>query len=193
MSTGRSESVDSLILFDGRYVQVRPFVLPDTALLFDWSQSATDPHYLSLHVGVESRDTFGKWLDEFQNRNGTILMIQERKTGRTIGYGCCYWIDPWNRASYVALYVVPEFRMRGHAIEAALILFDRVLQTLPLRRIYLEVATSATRLLKHLALVGAQTHGVTPGFLRTELGFDGLVLMSMDVTEGPRTRTASGF
>lgn len=170
------------VLFEGRYVAVRIRTNQDNSILFSWCRSPQDPHFLSSQEAVTDEDSFGAWLDEFEGVNGAVLVLLDIRDYSTIGYACAYSIDAWNKTMYIALYVIPPYRMRGHSIEAAFLIRDQLLSAVPVRRLYMEIQGSATRLLQHLRLAKARAYFTSPNFIRSRHQTTDLIVMGLDIS-----------
>jgi RimJ/RimL family protein N-acetyltransferase len=81
------------------------------------------------------------FVTEFEQlaRNSLFMVVVDLETERLIGYGQGYNASPWDHWSYMAAYVIEEYRGKPHFAETAVLALDILFKWFPLDKIYLEV------------------------------------------------------
>lgn len=166
------------ILYEGRLVKLRRAIPPDYPLLHRWRCDPGEIHYLCRDPSTMVYREFAKWLGETQRQN-IVTLILNKADDRPIGYALTYAVDLWDGWVYLALYVIPEFRLRRHFVEASLVAADYLFSRFPLRKMYVEIYDFADRLLAHLRRQGYVEEGFTPNHLRHGDGYTGLWTLAL--------------
>ena len=166
------------ILYEGQLINLRPVVPSDYALMHRWRCDPRDIHYLCRDPSTMVYAEFAKWIREIHGQN-IFTLILDCADDHPIGYALTYAMDLWDGWVYFALYVVPQFRLRRHFVEAALVAADYLFTHLPLRKVYVEVYDFADRLLTHLRSRGYVEEGFTPNHIRHGDGYAGLWTLAL--------------
>lgn len=150
----------SATTIQGRLVALRPISREDYPQLFVWRSSFDTIHLLNFRRRVASYEEFVRDMDALMP-NVMALMVTDR-TSKPIGYALAHNINPWDRWCAAALFVVEEYRLRGHGAESALLAADFLFSVHPLDRILTEVYEFASEMLRLIELMGFRQVGFIP-------------------------------
>lgn len=108
--------------------------------------------------------TFEEFVSEMDVllRNSLMMLVIDKETGIPIGYGQSYSTSTWDRWTYVAAYLVPQFRGLPHFPETLLLAVDLLFKWQPLNKLYVEVYEFAGHLYQLLPALGFVEEGTTP-------------------------------
>ncbi len=115
--------LDSTVTISGRLVRLRPIGREDYPTLFRWRSSLADIHVLNFRRSIPTYEQFVAELEPMLAQS-ILLLVRKATSGDPIGYALAYRIDPWDGWMTVGLYVEPEYRLKGHGGEAALLCID---------------------------------------------------------------------
>lgn len=178
-----------VVMYEGRLVKLKPATAADYPLLYRWRCDPTLTHYLCLDSGTMVFGQFVGWIREI-HRTNIILLVLNKANDQPIGYALTYSVDLWNGWLYFAFYIVPEFRMKRHQVEASLVCADYLFTRFPLRKIYVEIYEFAERLAEYLKNQGWVEEGFTPNHFRHGDGYTGVWTLALyrDTWEQGRPR-----
>jgi RimJ/RimL family protein N-acetyltransferase len=151
----------SAVTVKGRLVTLRPISRDDYPTLFRWRSSFETIHMLNFRRRVATYEEFVRDLEGLLP-NAMMLLVDEARTGRPIGYALAHSINPWDGWLGVGMFVEPEYRLRGHGGEAALLSADLMFRTFPIRKIITEVYEFAEDVQKMLLGMGFEEKGFLP-------------------------------
>ncbi len=153
--------LDPAVTVSGYLVNLRPIGRDDYATLFRWRSSLETVHMLNFRRKIATFEEFVREL-EGMLANAILLLIREAKGGRPIGYALAHSINPWDGWLGVGMYVEPEYRLKGHGGEAALLCIAALFRWFPLKRIMTEVYEFAEPLLRMVRAMGFEEAGYYP-------------------------------
>lgn len=155
-------ALDHAVTLSGRLVRLRPISRDDYPALFGWRSSLETVHMLNFRRRVGTYEEFVRELEGVL-AGGMLLLVEEGKGGRPVGYVLAHNINPWEGWLMVGMYVEPQYRYRGHGGEAALLCVDALFRWFPLREIMTEIYEFAEPLLRMARAMGFEEAGYLPG------------------------------
>jgi len=117
-----------------------------------------------------------------------LLLIRETSSGTPIGYALAHSLNPWDGWLAVGMYVEPEYRLKGHAGEAALLCIDALFRWFPVRKVMTEVYEFAEPLMRMVQAMGFEEAGHLPDHYWHEDRFWGLRYMVLTRERWQRQR-----
>jgi RimJ/RimL family protein N-acetyltransferase len=126
--------------------------------LFGWRSSFDTVHMLNFRRRVATYEEFVRELEGVLGA-GMLLLVEEAKGSRPIGYVVAHAMNPWDGWMSVGMYVEPGYRYRGHGGEAALLCVDALFRLFPLRKVQTEVYEFAEPLLRMVRAMGFEEAG----------------------------------
>lgn len=153
--------LDSTVTISGRLVSLRPIGREDYPTLFRWRSSLADIHVLNFRRSIPTYEQFVAELEPMLALS-ILLLVRKATSGDPIGYALAYRIDPWDGWMTVGLYVEPEYRLKGHGGEAALLCIDSLFRWFPVRKIYAEIYEFAELVLQMLRTMGFEEVAYLP-------------------------------
>ncbi|MDO8614322.1 MAG: GNAT family protein [Dehalococcoidia bacterium] len=145
--------LDPTVTLSGRLVTLRPICRDDYPILFRWRSSFETVHMLNFRRRIATFEEFVRDLEGLLP-NAMFLLVREARHGVPIGYALAHGINPWDGWLAVGIYVEPEYRLRGHGGEAALLCADFLFRAFPLRKVMTEVYEFAQPLLRMVQAMG---------------------------------------
>ncbi len=153
--------LDPTVTVTGRLVTLRPISREDYPTLFRWRSSLEIVHMLNFRRNIPTYEQFVAELEPMLAQS-TLLLVRKATSGDPIGYALAYQINPWDGWMSVALYVEPEYRLKGHGGEAALLCIDALFRWFPIRKICTEIYEFAEPVLRMLQAMGFEQAGYLP-------------------------------
>ena len=117
-----------------------------------------------------------------------LLLVRKASGGASIGYALTYQTNQWDGWTGVAIYVEPQYRLKGHGGEAALLCIDALFRWFPLRKVHTEIYEFAEPLLRMLEAMGFEQQGYLPEHYWHEDRFWGLHNMALTRDQWLRRR-----
>jgi RimJ/RimL family protein N-acetyltransferase len=145
--------LDPTVTLSGRLITLRPISRDDYPTLFRWRSSFETVHMLNFRRRIATFEEFVRDLESLLP-NAMFLLVREARHGVPIGYAMAHGINPWDGWLAVGIYVEPEYRLRGHGGEAALLCMDFLFRAFPLRKVLTEVYEFAQPLLRMVEAMG---------------------------------------
>lgn len=142
--------------FLGDMVRLRVVEDNDHPTLFEW-RSSPDLHYLSADPSTGAFDEFQQWLRSVQ-RNNAFFMVEDM-AGNNVGYALTYSANLWSGSIYYASYIAPERRRSLFAMEVLPICGQFLFCRFPIRKLYVEIYETASRLRDYLLGIGYEDEG----------------------------------
>lgn len=143
----------------GRLVTLRPINREDYPALFRWRSSLETVHMLNFRRRIATFEEFVRDLESLLP-NAMLMLVQSKHDGAPIGYALAHTLNPWDGWLGVGLYVVPEYRYRGHGAEAAICALDAIFSWFPVRKVMTEIYSFASPLLQMARAMGFEEAGV---------------------------------
>jgi RimJ/RimL family protein N-acetyltransferase len=153
--------LDQTVTLSGRLVTLRPVSREDCPTLFRWRSSIATVHSLNFRRHVVSYEQFVGELERLLV-DSIVFLVRKASNGAPIGYALTYQMNPWDGWTSAGMYVEPEYRLRGHGGEAALLCTDFLFHWFPLRKVHAEVYEFADTLLRTLQAMGFEEQGYIP-------------------------------
>lgn len=166
----------SFPIIAARHYTLRPVSDRDYATLFRW-RTIPEPQFLMADTGTTNPQNFARWM-EHHRENGCILLIENRNAC-AIGYVATYGVDLWNGSLYYASYIAPEFRRQLYLTEVLPLCAQFLFYRFPLRKLFVEVYESASRLRDYLVSIGYDQEGFMGHHVRVEHGYMGVWTLSL--------------
>jgi RimJ/RimL family protein N-acetyltransferase len=169
---------DSPVSLSGRLVILRPISRADYSTLFRWRASMETVHMLNFSRKIA---TFEQFVGELEPllQSSVLLLIEDARSNRPIGYALAYHFDQWDGWLFVGMYLEPQFRLKGHGGEAALLCVDALFRWFPIRIVYTEVYDFAQPLLRLVESMGFQEVGHQPDHYWHEDRFWGITRLGL--------------
>jgi RimJ/RimL family protein N-acetyltransferase len=153
--------LDQTVTLAGRLVTLRPIGREDYATLFRWRSSLEIVHMLNFRRNIATYEQFVAELEPMLAQS-VLLLVRKASNNAPIGYALTYQMNPWDGWMSVGIYVEPEYRLKGHGGEAALLCIDALFRWFPVRKIHTEIYEFAEQVLQMLQAMGFEQQGYLP-------------------------------
>ena len=170
--------LDQTVTLAGRLVSLRPIGREDYPTLFRWRSSLEIVHMLNFRRNIATYEQFVAELEPMLAQS-VLLLIRKASDNTPIGYALTYQMNPWDGWLFVGTYVEPEYRLKGHGGEAALLCIDALFRWYPIRKIYTEIYEFAEPLLRLVQAMGFREVGYQPDHYWYEDQFWGIYRMAL--------------